>query len=233
MKILAIDSSTNVMGVAVTEDGRVLAEYLTQLKMNHSVRLMPAIQQVMEEVGMAPKDLDRIAVSKGPGSYTGVRIGVSIAKTLAWTLNKELVGVSTLACLAQNGSQFTGLLAPFFDARRDRVYTGLYKKQGDKLESIEQDQIAPVEPWLEKLAARGEPILFMGQDVLDFKDRISDKLGPLASFATAPLNVPRPSELAMLAESLPPVESIHHFVPEYLQLAEAEAKWQAKQKDLS
>lgn len=233
MKILAIDSSTNVMGVAVTEDGRVLAEYLTQLKMNHSVRLMPAIQQVMEEVGMAPKDLDRIAVSKGPGSYTGVRIGVSIAKTLAWTLNKELVGVSTLACLAQNGSQFTGVLAPFFDARRDRVYTGLYKKQGDKLESIELDQIAPVEPWLEKLAARNEPILFMGQDVPDFKNRISDKLGSHASFATAPLNVPRPSELAMLAASLPPVESIHHFVPEYLQLAEAEAKWQAKQKGLS
>jgi tRNA threonylcarbamoyladenosine biosynthesis protein TsaB len=233
MKILALDSSTNVMGVAVTENGTVLAEYLTQLKLNHSVRLMPAIQQVMNEVGMDPKELDRIAVSKGPGSYTGIRIGVSIAKTLAWTLNKELVGVSTLACLAQNGSQFSGVIAPFFDARRDRVYTGLYKKQGDNIEAIEKDQIVPVEMWLEKLDTGGEPILFIGQDVPKFKDQIRAKLGSRASFAPSSLNVPRPSELAMLAEALPPVTSIHHFVPEYLQLAEAEAKWQAKQKDLN
>jgi tRNA threonylcarbamoyladenosine biosynthesis protein TsaB len=233
MKILALDSSTNVMGVAVTENGTVLAEYLTQLKLNHSVRLMPAIQQVMNEVGMDPKELDRIAVSKGPGSYTGIRIGVSIAKTLAWTLNKELVGVSTLACLAQNGSQFSGVIAPFFDARRDRVYTGLYKKQGDKIEAIEKDQIVPVQMWLEKLDTGGEPILFIGQDVPKIKDQIWAKLGSRASFAPSSLNVPRPSELAMLAEKLSPVTSIHHFVPEYLQLAEAEAKWQAKQKDLN
>jgi tRNA threonylcarbamoyladenosine biosynthesis protein TsaB len=233
MKILAIDSSTNVMGVAVTENGTVLAEYLTQLKLNHSVRLMPAIQQVMEEVGMTPNELDRVAVSKGPGSYTGIRIGVSIAKTLAWTLNKELVGVSTLACLAQNGSQFSGVIAPFFDARRDRVYAGLYKKQGDKMESMEQDQIVPVELWLEKLEVSAEPILFVGQDIRKFRDQISTKLGSRAVFAPSTLNVPRPSEIARLAETLPPVESIHHFVPEYLQLAEAEAKWQEKQKGLS
>ncbi|HSU80280.1 MAG TPA: tRNA (adenosine(37)-N6)-threonylcarbamoyltransferase complex dimerization subunit type 1 TsaB [Candidatus Angelobacter sp.] len=231
MKVLAIDSSTNVMGVAVTDNGMVLAEYLTQLKLNHSVRLMPAIGQVMEEVGMSPKELDRIAVSKGPGSYTGIRIGVSIAKTLAWTLDKELVGVSTLACLAQNGSQFPGLLVPFLDARRDRVYTGLYKKQGDKIESIEEDQIAPVEIWLEKLAATDEPCFFIGQDVLQFKELIREKLGTRAVFAPSSLNVPRPSELALLAESLSPVPSIHHFVPDYLQLAEAEAKWQARQKE--
>lgn len=223
MKILAIDSSTKVMGVAVAEDGRLLAEYITNTKLNHAVRLMPAIEQVLGEVGIQPNELDRIVVSQGPGSYTGVRIGVTLAKTMAWSLNKELVGVSTLACMAQNGAYFQGLIVPFFDARRDRVYTGLYKNDG--LEAIKPDQILPVEKWLERLQSREEPILFLGQDLDSFRSRIQNKLGSRAVFAPMSLNLPRPSELAKLGECLTPVESIHHFVPDYLQMAEAEAKW--------
>lgn len=226
MRILAIDSSTKVMGVAVFEDGKLLCEYITNTKLNHAVRLMPAIEQALDEAGVKPADLDRIAVTQGPGSYTGVRIGVTIAKTMAWTLNKDLVGVSTLACMAQNGAFFPGLVAPFFDARRDRVYAGLYKGKT----SVDSDQIIAVDEWLEHLQKQNESILFLGQDLNHFKGRIEEKLGSKAIFSPSSLNLPRPSELGLLGMELPPVDSIEHFVPEYLQMAEAEAKWQAAQK---
>lgn len=232
MKILAIDSSTSVMGVAVTDNDKLLAETITNLKLNHSVRLMPAIEQILKEVSLSSSDLDRIAVAKGPGSYTGVRIGVSIAKTLAWSLQKELVGVSTLACLAQNGHFFDGLLAPFFDARRDRVYAGLYKKVNGKIIEVRPDQIVSFTRWLEHLLEQNEPVLFLGQDMNAFRERIEQQLGSMATFAPFTLNLPKPSELARLATELSPVPAIHHFVPEYLQMAEAEAKWQANQKNL-
>lgn len=234
MKILAIDSATTVMGVSVTENGKVLSEYTTNLKLNHSVRLMPAVQHVLNEVGIQPSELDRIAVTKGPGSYTGVRIGVTIAKTLAWSLKKELVGISTLACMAQNGHSFSGIIAPFFDARRERVYSGLYKinPESSCVEALVEDQIRSVEEWLEELSNQMTPILFVSQDLHLFKDKIEDKLGQQAHFAPQTICYPRPSELAALALNESPVESIHHFIPEYLQMAEAEAKWQANQKSL-
>ncbi|WEG12513.1 tRNA (adenosine(37)-N6)-threonylcarbamoyltransferase complex dimerization subunit type 1 TsaB [Pullulanibacillus sp. KACC 23026] len=230
MKILAIDSSTTVMGVAVMEDRKLLAEYTTNLKLNHSVRLMPAIERVLSEVELSPQDLDRIAVAKGPGSYTGVRMGVTVAKTLAWTLKKELVGVSTLQVLAQNGTFFTGMVAPFFDARRDRVYAGLYKEGESHLNPVIQDAIVSVDEWLLSLKNRNEAILFVGQDLSAFESRIRSALGEQAVFAPPSLTIPRPAELARVGAALSPEEMVHQFVPEYLQMAEAEAKWQANQK---
>lgn len=232
MKILAIDSATTIMGVSVTENEKVLSEFTTNLKLNHSVRLMPAIEQVLNDVAIRPSELDRIAVTKGPGSYTGVRIGVTIAKTLAWSLNKELVGISTLACMAQNGHSFPGIIAPFFDARRERVYSGIYKMDPDRscVEALVPDQIRSVENWLEELSNQNVPILFVSHDLPLFKERIQDKIRHQAHFASQTLCYPRPSELAVLAMHQSPVESIHHFIPEYLQMAEAEAKWQSNQK---
>src|SRR5699024_7924631 len=94
MRVLAIDTSNQTMSVAVKEGEFVVGELTTHIKRNHSERLMPAIENLMNEVGWTPSSLDRIAVAQGPGSYTGLRIGVTVAKTLAWTLQKELVGVS-------------------------------------------------------------------------------------------------------------------------------------------
>ncbi len=138
MNILAIDSSNVAMGVGLSNDGQVLGEVITNVKKNHSVRLMPAIEHLMNDVGMTPDSIDRIAVAMGPGSYTGVRIGVTVAKTLAWTLQKELVGVSSLEVLAQNGSFFEGLIVPFFDARRGQAFTGLYRKDGQDIIPVDR-----------------------------------------------------------------------------------------------
>ena len=166
MKVLAIDTSNLVMGIAVLDNGKVLGEYITNLKKNHSIRVMPAIEQLMEETGVKPADLDRIVVAKGPGSYTGVRIGVTIAKTLAWTLKKELVGVSSLEVLAQGGKYFGGYTVPLFDARRTQVFTGLYGN-GDngQLQTVLEDRIILLKDWLEELQKLEEKILFIGNDL--------------------------------------------------------------------
>ena len=98
------------------------------MAINHSLRAMPAIEELFAKVGIAPTDIDAIAVSEGPGSYTGVRIGVTIAKTLAWTLGKPLIGVSSLKVLAANGlCILNGLICPLVDARRGNVYAGAYR----------------------------------------------------------------------------------------------------------
>ena len=101
---------------------------MTNMKKNHSVRVMPAIEQLLNDCDMKPTDLDKIVVAKGPGSYTGVRIGVTIAKTLAWTLNIPLVGISSLEVLAASVEDILhGFVSPLFDARRGQIYTGLYQ----------------------------------------------------------------------------------------------------------
>src|SRR5690606_20357531 len=98
------------LSVAVVRDGELLVEEISAMAVNHSLRAMPAIEELLAKAGLEPANIDAIAVSEGPGSYTGVRIGVTIAKTLAWTLGKPLVGVSSLKVLATNALFFTGLI---------------------------------------------------------------------------------------------------------------------------
>lgn len=233
MKVLAIDTSNLVMGVAILDGEDVLGEVITYLKKNHSLRLMPAITELMKEVGVKPKDLERIIVAHGPGSYTGVRIGVTTAKALAWSLQIPIVGVSSLEVLAQNGRYFNGSISPLFDARRGQVYTGLYRWNNDRLMITQEkeDCLILLEDWLQLLKSREENILFLGNDLYLHKDLIKSSLGDRAVFGIGSQQNPRPSELAISAREKENFENVHHFVPRYLQLAEAEAKWLASQKE--
>ncbi|MEH7374347.1 tRNA (adenosine(37)-N6)-threonylcarbamoyltransferase complex dimerization subunit type 1 TsaB [Neobacillus drentensis] len=234
MTILAIDTSNYALGVALLEDNQVLGEYITNLKKNHSVRIMPAIQTLMKDCEEVPGDLTKIVVAKGPGSYTGVRIGVTIAKTLAWTLNIPLVGISSLEILASGvGRYFDGYVSPLFDARRGQVYTGLYQYQNDELQTIEEDRLVMLVDRAEDLKNSGKAILFVGNDLPLHKAAIEAALGSQAIFAASTEQNPRPAELALLGKDKPG-EDIHSFVPNYIRLAEAEAKWlEAKGKILN
>jgi tRNA threonylcarbamoyladenosine biosynthesis protein TsaB len=225
MKVLAIDTSNLVMGIAVLDEGKVLGEYITNLKKNHSIRVMPAIEQLMKETGVNPADLDRIVVAKGPGSYTGVRIGVTIAKTLAWTLKKELVGISSLEVLAQSGKYFNGLTVPLFDARRTQLFTGLYGQAvSGEFENLWEDRIILLKDWLEKLQTTDKKILFLGNDLPLHQETISEVLGSQAVFGNVSDHNPRPSELGRIGMQREP-DDIYAFTPSYLQLAEAEVNW--------
>lgn len=228
MKALAIDTSNLVMGIAIIDGSTIIGEYITNLNKNHSVRVMPAIRDLMQEVGVAPKQLDRIIVAHGPGSYTGVRIGVTIAKTLAWTLNIPIVGVSSLEVLARNGQLFDGVVSPLFDARRGQVYTGLYKMEASIFQSIKEDQIIMLRDWVGDLKQQDEKVLFLGNDVPLHEAVIVEELQDQAVIASPSLFNPRPSELAMVGITKEPQE-VHSFVPNYIRLAEAEAKWLAEQ----
>ena len=115
---LGIDTANAPLSVAIVKDGRVLAEMVQNIKATHSIGAMPAVEELFAKVKMKPAEIDAVAVSEGPGSYTGVRIGVTIAKTLAWTLKKPLVGVSSLQTVAANARLFDGVICPLFDARR-------------------------------------------------------------------------------------------------------------------
>jgi len=225
MKVLAIDTSNLVMGIAITAGSTVIGETITNLKKNHSVRAMPAISELLEECGIKPNELDKIVVAKGPGSYTGVRIGVTIAKTLAWSLNIPLVGVSSLEILAANGRYFNGSISPIFDARRGQVYTGLYStlKLGD-LVCVKEDRILLLTDWIEQLKATQSDILFLGNDLELHREAIATEMGNQAVFAPFTGFNPRPSELALIGMNREH-ENVHTFVPNYIRLAEAEANW--------
>ncbi|PRY83403.1 tRNA (adenosine(37)-N6)-threonylcarbamoyltransferase complex dimerization subunit type 1 TsaB [Alkalibacterium olivapovliticus] len=233
MKILGIDTSNQVMSVALVEDSTLLVEKTVNIKRNHSVQLMPAVEALFKEAGWQPNDLDRIAVAKGPGSYTGVRIGVTIAKTLAFSLKVELVGVSSLHVLAGNGEQIpNSYIVPLFDARRNNLYTGLYRYDENGCVPVEKDTHISADIWTDYLKSLNAPIQFIGSDVQKYADLLKTKLG--SKFIILPMSrhYPRASVLADIARTKEP-EAVHLFEPDYLKLAEAEQNWMEAHPDQS
>ncbi|GKV66141.1 MULTISPECIES: tRNA (adenosine(37)-N6)-threonylcarbamoyltransferase complex dimerization subunit type 1 TsaB [Sporosarcina] len=220
---LGIDTANSPLSVAIVKDDVLLIEESSMMKVNHSLRAMPAVEEACRKASIVPADIDAIAVSEGPGSYTGVRIGVTIAKTLAWTLNKPLYGVSSLQTLAVNGQLFNGLICPLIDARRSNVYSAVYRAEEEGLTAVEEDQHGSLADLLGRLAKLGEPVLIIGEDVKIHKEVIQQHLGKQAHFASFAMNVPRASSAVLLAMGKDEAESVHAFTPQYKRITEAEA----------
>ncbi|MGD7045882.1 tRNA (adenosine(37)-N6)-threonylcarbamoyltransferase complex dimerization subunit type 1 TsaB [Jeotgalibacillus proteolyticus] len=229
MNVLVIDTSAVPLSIALLNEQTVLAETMINRKKNHSLQAMPAIESMLRSVDLAPKDLTRIVVAKGPGSYTGVRIGVTLAKTLAWTLSIPLVAVSSLAALTGPGRYFNGFVCPVFNARRGQAYTGLYTYKNQELVQVKEDMNGLMEDWLDELVKLDEKILFTGQDAAVFREQIEDKLGDQAVFASLAENMPRAAELGLIGMKMEP-GNVHDVVPNYIRMAEAETKWLEQQK---
>lgn len=230
MNTLAIDTSNDELGVAITKEGRVIGELITTSKQDHSTRLMPAIVNLMERTNTLHSELDAIIVTHGPGSYTGSRIGITTAKTMAWGLNIPVYTVSSLALLAMNGRLTSFYICPFFNARRQAVFTGLYKWQEDKLMEIEAECNVTMEDWLAKLKLYNEPILFLSPHMDVFKEMIEENIGQQAIMLDETLQRPLPSNLHTMIDWTEEV-NVHQVVPNYLRKTEAETKLQNKQKD--
>ncbi|GIN99292.1 tRNA (adenosine(37)-N6)-threonylcarbamoyltransferase complex dimerization subunit type 1 TsaB [Siminovitchia terrae] len=228
MKILAIDTSNDVLGIGLVDETKVIGEYITNLKKNLSIRVMPAVERLLADCETKPSELDKIVVAGGPGSYTGVRIGVTIAKTMAWSLGIPLSSVSSLALLATAGRYFPGVVSPIFDARRGLIYTGLYRIEDQDPVMIKEDQNIPAVEWAEILRKTGESVLFVGNDIDIHKETFRSVLVEKAHFATVGEFNPRPGELGLLGINRPE-ENIHTFTPNYIRLVEAEAKWLERQ----
>ncbi|MGM0212499.1 tRNA (adenosine(37)-N6)-threonylcarbamoyltransferase complex dimerization subunit type 1 TsaB [Enterococcus sp. AZ109] len=220
MKILAFDTSNQTLAAAILEDGQALVSFQLNKKLNHSLTLMPSIEHIMKISGLVPRDLDRIVVAQGPGSYTGIRIAVTTAKTLADTLKIDLVGVSSLKSLAANAKD-KGLIVPIMDARRNNVYAGVYQWEGQQLKTIIPDQHIPLANLLEQL--KGETV-FVGE-AGKFAEMIHEKLPDAKIESDDRVNLPNGITLGQLGRDQTPVSDIHSFVPDYLKRVEAEEKW--------
>ena len=226
---LGIDTSNVPLSIAVVKDNQLLVEWTSSIKVTHSVGAMPAVEEALKQANINPGEIDVIAVAEGPGSYTGVRIGVTIAKTLAWTLKIPLVGVSSLQTIAGNGLLFNGLICPIMDARRDNVFSAIYTN--DLIADLPDGHYA-IETILEKLALKQENVLFVGKDVSIHWQAIQRVLGDRAIRAPFYLDLPKASVVIEQAmkKPLPSIEETHHFVPEYKRITEAETNWRAEQQ---
>lgn len=230
MNILAIDTSNQALGLAVMQDGELIGELITNIKKDHSSRLMPAIVQLMETVEMTPEKLDKMIVADGPGSYTGTRIGVTTAKTMAWALDIPIDTISSLKGLAYNGKFFDGYICPLFDARRETVFTSLYRVDKGVLKEVEADRNISVHDWLEKLTNLDEEILFLSPHMEVLGSFITNKLQERAIIPEQSFHLAKPSNLILLSDN--DVNTPVHFVrPNYLRITEAEANLQKQQKE--
>ncbi|KRO18003.1 tRNA (adenosine(37)-N6)-threonylcarbamoyltransferase complex dimerization subunit type 1 TsaB [Lacticaseibacillus saniviri] len=224
MYILALETSNQAMSVAVMNDHDLLGEITINRKQTHSQQLMPAIEQLMAASALTPEQLDRIVVADGPGSYTGIRIAVTTAKTLAYTLEKELVGISSLAVLAANVRRTDAIIVPLMNARRNQVFAGGYQWLDNKLVNVLNDRHIDVPTLLDELVALKQPVIFVGSDVAMFGDQIRTTMGEQATLADALTGIPSAARLAELGMNEKSV-SVFDFVPRYLRLTEAETTW--------
>ena len=234
MIILSIDSSTPVAGIAVSDGMQLLGEITLNTKNTHSEKLMPLVKHLLDELALSVNDLDAIAVTQGPGSFTGLRIGMATAKGLAQGAGKKLIAVPTLDCLAQNLLHYPGIICPIMNAQKKQVYTAIYRSGRDKLERLSDYQAIAVEQLAVQLKELKEDIWFVGDGVAAFADVFQELLGDACRFADGHNILPRAGALAMLAAERASEErfdDLYQAELVYIRKSEAEVQWEARQQN--
>ncbi len=236
MKIIALDSSGLVATVAILEDEICVAEYTTNFKKTHSQTLLPMLDEIKKMVELDLNSVDAIAVAKGPGSFTGLRIGSATAKGLGLALNKPVIGVPTVDALAYNFYGTDKLICPLMDARRSQVYTGIYEfvleKEAYKLHTIEKQCVVPVEDIIGKVNACGKEVIFLGDGVPVYQEKVRELIKVPYSFAPASHGRQRAACVGVLAFDYfkeGNYTSAADHAPEYLRLSQAERERQEKE----
>lgn len=228
MPLLALDTATLVSSVALASKDRLLAELTLQIKKTHSERLVPNIEQLLAMAGCGRDGLEAVAVSIGPGSFTGLRIGLATAKALAYALKIPLIGVPTLAALAYGCPVPGALLAPTMDAQKGNIYFALYRWQDGALAEIAPPSFQSAAAVAGQLAARGEPGLILGEAVELYPD-IFRQAG--LALASPHIAMPRAASVAFLGASLMSAGIRHDpmsLEPLYIRRSEAEELWEKR-----
>ncbi|MFZ5974470.1 MAG: tRNA (adenosine(37)-N6)-threonylcarbamoyltransferase complex dimerization subunit type 1 TsaB [Bacillota bacterium] len=234
MNMLAVDTSGAVAGLAVFREGRLVYETYLDHKMTHSQALMPMIEQGLEYAKMPLQEIAIFACTVGPGSFTGVRIGVSTVKALAYAFGKSVLGVNTLDTLAYNVVTHKGYICAVMDARCDQVYTALYVSDGKKLSSVLSYQALSVKECMEAWPENCE-ILMVGDGAQAYREEWERKSGATVAFAPDHLIRQRASAagacaLAMLAEGIQAADPFA-LEPFYLRLPQAEREYRRRVKE--
>jgi tRNA threonylcarbamoyladenosine biosynthesis protein TsaB len=231
MKVLSVDTSSMVAAVAVMEDTKLLGEYLLNHKKTHSQKLMPMINSILNDLELAPQDIDLYAASTGPGSFTGLRIGVTTIKAIAYAAGKPVIGIPTLDALAFNIPLSEALICPIMDARNNQVYTALYK--WDKNAQVKATEYLgiPVTELVQLIKGKNQKVIFTGDAVELHSVFLKNELGGSCEFVPGSLQLQRASSVAYLALARAASDGVMNsfdLVPFYLRKSQAEREYEKK-----
>lgn len=232
MRILGIESSSLVASVAIVTEDVVTAEYTVNLKKTHSQTLLPMIDEMMNLLEIGLDTVDAIAVSGGPGSFTGLRIGSATGKGLGLALNKPLIHIPTVDAMAYNLYGAGALICPMMDARRNQVYTGLYHFDGS-FEIVKEQCAVDAGELVEELNGRGETVIFLGDGVPVCRSLIEERIRVPFSFAPAHVNRQRGASVAALGAVYfkeGRIEAAADHKPDYLRKSQAERERDVAEK---
>jgi tRNA threonylcarbamoyladenosine biosynthesis protein TsaB len=231
LKVLGIDTTTRCGSVGLVEEEQILSDVLLNIPVTHSERILDAIGLVLKQSGTKLEDLDAWAISLGPGSFTGLRIGASVVKGLSFATGKPVAGVPSLDVLSSQIAPTPYLICPILDARKGEVYTAFYRYQEDVLHRLTAYQALRPEDLLRKME---EKTIFVGDGVRTYGGFIRAAAPSLALFPTDCLHLPRGSAVARLGlERLREKErlDLSSFSPIYVRPSEAEIKWRERQSN--
>jgi len=234
MRILALDSSGLVASVAVLEEGTLLAEYTVNYKKTHSQTLLPMLDTIAQMIELDLESIDAIAVAAGPGSFTGLRIGSATAKGLGLALGKPLIPVPTVDALAFNLYNTDKVICPIMDARRNQVYTGIYRFRDQQLVAEKEQTAVDIHEIIEILNDMQEGVIFLGDAVPVYREVIEAHMQTSYWFAPAHVNRQRAGAVGALAEIYyqnQRYESAAQHRPEYLRMSQAERERAEKEKE--
>lgn len=231
MKILAVDSAANVASAAIAEDNKLICEYTLNHKKTHSEKLMPMIEELFQSAQLSPADIDLFAVANGPGSFTGLRIGVATVKGLAHAVQKPVAGVSTLLAMAYNMPFCSYVLSPIMDARREQVYNGVYCWENGQLKELTPPRAVSIAECTAEFQKSGRQVVFLGDGVPVYQEFIRKQLGSQAIFAPQNCNLQRAASVALAAAELyraGKYQNYYELAPVYLRKPQAEREWEEK-----
>ncbi len=197
MITLGLDTSTKVASIAIIDGEKLIGEYSLSKDMSHSEKLMPMLRELLEQIDLKIEDIDLYAVAVGPGSFTGLRIGITTVKSFSHLFNKPIIGVSTLEALAYNLYGNDATIMPMLDARRDRIYTSLYEFHNSEIIEIEGSQILEMDNLEEKLK-EFHKLVVVGDGSTVYKEQIKARLGDRVNFANLGQNITRGVSIAEL-----------------------------------
>lgn len=230
MRILSIDSSTQSATCAVIEDDKLLGEITFNYKKQHSVILMTIIDNLLRNIGSNINAIDGFVVSKGPGSFTGLRIGMATVKGLSQGTNKPFISISSLDALAYNMAYTQGIICPILDALRGNVYTALYKFEKDNLIRLTDYKIISIDELINLIRTKNAPTTFIGDGIKLFKEHILENI-PESLFAPAHLNLVKASalgELGIKKLSEGKSDDIYNSSPIYIRKSQAEREYEKR-----
>lgn len=228
MYILGIETSTMTGSVAILKEDRVLAEYTLHTPQTHTERLLHTIHQTLQAVSLSVRDLDGIAVSAGPGSFTGLRIGVTTAKSIAYSIRKPVAAIPSLDALASQYLFCNTLICPMIDARKKEVYAAFYRNSGAQVQRLSEYAVVQPEDFVREIT---EPALFLGDGVFPYRPVIERLLGEQAIFADPVHLLPRGSCIAKLGYDRfkrGEQDDCFALTPVYLRKSEAEIHWEQR-----